>query len=646
MFKSSILFISLLFYVLPFQLPPLIDGDPQPIQNPLPVKDGTAGQLHKMINKGWQMLENKKSFDSVKGLVDVAFTFAKTNHLEIPYQLSWLSAEVAFREGNIYKASVYMEKALPGLELDGNLKELITARNLYARVLTQGGEFSKAIEIYQKNMKMAKDKGMESIYLESLNRLAEIYRTIGKFEESKSFYNSLFAESVIAKDTFWITEALFRQGNFAMSIDSNFSVAEKYLSVCIRIATMACDTNRICWAMNHLAWNYYLMNEKDSALACYNDLIKLATKAKLTVLVTNSLGNIGTIFRDKKEYQMAEKYYQKSIDVALSTRNIENLRWINKDVSDMYLSLGDYKKAYYHYVRYNLYNDSLNNLKFKQGLSQARMKFDVDQQQKELEVLTLKLSQQRYLTYGFAAFIILVIAVALLVIRQFRLTAKKRISEMNQRISEMTQANLRQQMNPHFIFNTLNSIQYYMYQHDKVATNNYLTKFSSLIRKILENSQHTSIPIKDELEALTLYLELEKLRFKEKFSYQIDVGDEIDTLQYKIPTMLIQPYVENAICHGLVTKDGSGYVNIAFSMEYDYIRCVIEDNGIGREAAMGIKKNREINHNSLGTRITESRLDLVNSLYGTSLQVIYNDLKDDTGAATGTRIEIHIPIMI
>ncbi|NQV02965.1 MAG: histidine kinase, partial [Bacteroidia bacterium] len=355
---------------------------------------------------------------------------------------------------------------------------------------------------------------------------------------------------------------------------------------------------------------------------------------------------IGTIYRDKKEYKKAEKYYNKSIDVALETRNMENLRWINLDVSDMYLSLGDFKKAYYHYVQYNLYNDSLNDMKFQQGLSEARMKFDVDQQQKELEVLTLKLSNQRNLTYGFAAFIFLFVVVGLLIIRQFRLSAKRRISEMNQRIAEMTQANLRQQMNPHFIFNTLNSIQYYMYQHDKVATNNYLTKFSSLIRKILENSQHTSLPIKDELDALTLYLELEKLRFKEKFSYRLDVDEDIDTLQYKIPTMLIQPYVENAICHGLVTKDGSGYVNIAFSLEYDYIRCVIEDNGIGREAALELRKKRETSHNSLGTRITESRLDLVNSLYGTSLKVIYDDLKDENGAAVGTRVEIHIPMML
>ena len=114
-----------------------------------------------------------------------------------------------------------------------------------------------------------------------------------------------------------------------------------------------------------------------------------------------------------------------------------------------------------------------------------------------------------------------------------KLKAKRRISEMNRKISEITQANLRQQMNPPFIFNTLNSIQYYMYQHDKLATNNYLTKFSNLMRKVLENSQHTSIPLSDELNALNLYLELESIRFKDKFDYEIKVDEEIDPLMYK-----------------------------------------------------------------------------------------------------------------
>ena len=216
---------------------------------------------------------------------------------------------------------------------------------------------------------------------------------------------------------------------------------------------------------------------------------------------------------------------------------------------------------------------------------------------------------------------------------------------MNQKISDLTQANLRQQMNPHFIFNTLNSIQYYMYQHDKLATNTYMTKFSSLMRKVLENSNHTSIPLQDELDALKLYLELESLRFRDKFDYNITVDEEIDPLLFKVPTMLIQPYVENSICHGLMPKAEKGSVKIDLRLNDGHITCTIEDNGVGREAAYTRMKKKEGNHNSLGTKIVSSRLDLVNELYGTSLKTQYTDLRNDKGEAQGTRVEIHIPVM-
>ena len=215
---------------------------------------------------------------------------------------------------------------------------------------------------------------------------------------------------------------------------------------------------------------------------------------------------------------------------------------------------------------------------------------------------------------------------------------------MNRKIAEVTQANLRQQMNPHFIFNTLNSIQYYMYQHDKLATNNYLTKFSNLMRKVLDNSQHTSIPLSDELNALSLYLELECIRFKDKFDFKIKVDEEIDPL-YKVPTMLMQPYVENSICHGLIPMEGKGFVEIDIKLKQDHLLCTIEDNGIGREASKERNSKRNGNHNSLGTQITASRLDLVNNLYGTSLKTKYTDLKNEKDEAVGTRVEINIPII-
>jgi LytS/YehU family sensor histidine kinase len=241
---------------------------------------------------------------------------------------------------------------------------------------------------------------------------------------------------------------------------------------------------------------------------------------------------------------------------------------------------------------------------------------------------------------------LLVLAIVLLIFNRVKINSRRRISEMNHKISEITQANLRQQMNPHFIFNTLNSIQYYMYQHDKLATNNYLTKFSSLMRKVLENSQHTSVSITEELDALNLYLELESLRFKDKFDFEIIVDEDIDTLMYRIPAMLIQPYVENSITHGLMPKEGKGSIKIDLKLVNEHIICVIEDNGIGREAANERKKLRTDHHNSLGTQIVSSRLDLVSALYGTSLKSIYTDLKNEAGEPAGTRVELQIPVMI
>jgi LytS/YehU family sensor histidine kinase len=311
----------------------------------------------------------------------------------------------------------------------------------------------------------------------------------------------------------------------------------------------------------------------------------------------------------------------------------------------MYITLKDTSKAFQTYVQFKKYNDLYLMKSSSQGLADARVRYDADSHKKEVEMLSLRLKSNRLLNYGFAGLVILTAALGLLLYRGSQLKNKRRISEMNHKISEITQANLRQQMNPHFIFNTLNSIQYYMYQHDKLATNNYLTKFSNLMRKVLDNSQHTSVPLSDELAALKLYLELESIRFKDKFVYEINIDEDIDPIMYRVPTMLIQPYVENSICHGIMPLEGNGIVKIDLKLNEDYIVCTIEDNGIGREAAKERNLRRENNHNSLGTQITKSRLELVNELYGTSLKTIYTDLKDDKGESAGTRVEIHIPIL-
>jgi hypothetical protein len=405
------------------------------------------------------------------------------------------------------------------------------------------------------------------------------------------------------------------------------------------------DTVFIILSLSNLGWNFYREKRFESAILEYNRSLKYSISAKAHSYSANSLGNLGTTYRDMGMTELSLKYYAKAIEQAELDNNFNSVYWVYLDMSDMYLQKRDTSNAFKNYVIYKKYNDLYLKKSNVQGLADAKIRYDAETHNKELQLLSLRVSNQRLLIYGYTGLFVLSLAIGILLFSRAKVKAKHNISEMNQKISEITQANLRQQMNPHFIFNTLNSIQYYMYQHDKLATNNYLTKFSSLMRKVLENSRHTSISLRDELEALNLYLELEMIRFKDKFDYEIKVDEEIDTILYKVPTMLIQPYVENSISHGLMPCEEKGLIKINLKLENQYISCTIEDNGIGREAAQLIKRKKEGNHNSLGTQIVESRLDLVNALYGTSLKTIYTDLKNANGEPEGTLVEIQIPIL-
>lgn len=260
-------------------------------------------------------------------------------------------------------------------------------------------------------------------------------------------------------------------------------------------------------------------------------------------------------------------------------------------------------------------------------------------------------------TWWFTTFIIL--SIILIVAAIFRIMYRIRLKEINKRnalekefienknklqqeIEKFRQQALSQQMNPHFIFNSLNSIQYFIYQNEKTLSNKYLTKFSRLIRLILDNSQHTTIPIQDEFEALTLYLELEDMRLKGKLNFEITIEDSINTEFYRIPPLLIQPYVENSIWHGLVNKPDDGKVSIILKDEDSHFKCIVEDDGIGREKAREIQQRKNKTYKSLGTKITKRRLELFADNSYERIDVKYIDLKKDS-ESSGTRVEIIIP---
>lgn len=219
---------------------------------------------------------------------------------------------------------------------------------------------------------------------------------------------------------------------------------------------------------------------------------------------------------------------------------------------------------------------------------------------------------------------------------------EKKMLDIEKQLYDTELQALRLQMNPHFIFNTLNSIQSFILENDTDRAVDYLGKFSQLIRLILVNSKEPMITVKEELKALRYYLDLEKLRFNDKFDYTIEIDPQVDEEFVEIPTMIIQPYVENAIIHGLLHKDGKGHLDLKIRPGGDHILWIIQDDGIGRERAMEIKKASGLHRKSRGMLITMERLEALNKKDKEQFSVEVFDLKDAAGNPTGTRVELRI----
>jgi ligand-binding sensor domain-containing protein len=243
-----------------------------------------------------------------------------------------------------------------------------------------------------------------------------------------------------------------------------------------------------------------------------------------------------------------------------------------------------------------------------------------------------------------ALFLSMVVLINRLLLSRAKKTERLK-AEFEHQLSEIQMQALRAQMNPHFLFNSLNSIKYFAISKSKDETAAYLSKFSMLVRAILNNSKSRTISLKDELDALQLYIEIEHLRLDGKFDYHIDIDSGIHIKQAQIPPMILQPYVENAIWHGLMHKDGRGKLLVQVKDMGHQIQCIIEDNGIGRLKASEFRGKQTDHKKSVGMQITSDRIALINRIYQIDTQVHVVDLMDEHGKATGTRVVINIPLI-
>jgi sensor histidine kinase YesM len=275
---------------------------------------------------------------------------------------------------------------------------------------------------------------------------------------------------------------------------------------------------------------------------------------------------------------------------------------------------------------------------------EIQTKFETERKDTEIlnlsrqnELKEMQLRQTRWFLFGLGLMVILILMLAIILIRQSRLRAAQEKLIIQQKL-------LRSQMNPHFLFNSLTSIQNFMIKDKEGPAANYLSRFSRLMRHILNSSSRETVNLEDELDTIENYLSLQKVRYRDMFDYEIIVDNNIDPEFVLVPPMLAQPFIENSIEHGFKNKEGKGNLVIRFSKAGEMLQLEITDNGIGRDKAMEILRNQNKDHRSMATNITLERLHALNRKSKKKIVLHIEDLFDEKGNPSGTKVSFEIPI--
>ena len=339
----------------------------------------------------------------------------------------------------------------------------------------------------------------------------------------------------------------------------------------------------------------------------------------------------------KRAFNMAFK--------ALFTADSSNLSQVMAEsynfLAELYVGQGNYKSAFEFKNKANLIYDSIfTEEKYKiQNDLEAVYETDkkqkaIDDLSKENEITKLKNQRFKYFMYLSSFMVFLVFIIAILLIRQNKNRAKQESLELEQKL-------LRTQMNPHFIFNSVSAIQDFILKNDSLEASSYLSHFAKLMRAILSNSSDNFITLEKDIETISHYLKLQHLRLADKFKYTIDVSDLVNTNEDLVPPMLIQPFIENSIEHGILKKpDGLGLITVRYYTKDNYLIIETEDNGVGRKE---IKSAIHKNYKSKAIEITKQRIKLLSKTYKEDIQFNIFDLKHQNGMPSGTMVQFRLP---
>ena len=380
------------------------------------------------------------------------------------------------------------------------------------------------------------------------------------------------------------------------------------------------------------------------ALEILEAILPKARSMRDPELLANVYVQLGWVLSRLKRYDEARGYLLNGLRISEELNLPSNMDSANRYLHDMEMALGNYQAAIEFYkasvaARRMISND-LNRRYVYEMISKSEVDKRKDQIEilsKENEIVKLRLRRNRTTLLVGALMLVLITLILYILYRQYQLNSEKKVLTLEQ-------AMLRSQMNPHFLFNSLNSIKLYIINNEQKNAVHYLNKFSKLVRKILEASSLKEIPLAEELETVELYMNIENIRFNNEIDFAVEMDPEINPSLVKIPSLILQPFLENAIWHGLSSMEGEKRIRILIRQdESGYITLVIRDNGIGRAEADKLKQRRVLKRKSVGIDITRERLANFSRDYQYNYTIEIRDLFDADGKSAGTEVILKIP---
>ena len=576
-------------------------------------------------------------------------------------------------------AKFFLQKALKEAEKNDNLKTQAKIIIKLGILNNERGNIKKAKELFSKSLMIAETINDTSLILSSKGNLGNCHLNLSEYKDAVKIYSEVIEIADKKKNTLVSAIANGALGNLYL-IKNNYDKALKYYKISekkfiklnhsggialslLNIATIYANTKKYKNAVSNylnayeifyknknflnaakcksgIAKVYKKRNKFKKSISAEKDALRMYKKLDAKMDISYAYSMIASNYINLKKYKPALLFLDSAYTLAIKRKNYSVLEQITDKTRRCYDSIGNYNKAYKYAKLHKTYYDSVFNIENENKFSELEIKFETAKKEQEIllykknQELLEKESRNRLILFiSVSSFLFLLLIILFLFYNRNKLKNKIRETDLENKL-------LRTQMNPHFIFNALSSIEHYIYKNDIQNSSLYIADFAKLMRLILESSRKEFINLNREIEILNYYVGFEKLRVNYNLNFSISVSEAIDIENCLFPPMLIQPFIENAINHGFTEEIKDAEIKITIQLQNNYIFVKIEDNGIGINHTEKLKNN----HKSLSMQITKERLQKLFGRRGKKEnKLIIKDLNEINPELHGTEISFKIP---